>query len=562
MAVGHEEEEEEEELDEAQAPISPLEERGLTGLSCTESAELDLGGELVLCIPEVFCFLAVPIEQRSRARKDNSWCREDQQEVGDSDIDAANMRNVAGPVDTFTEWRPCTLILTEQALRLVRKSPSEAPSVGSSSTSSTKASDEQCFCNMPLVRIVDVASSVCIFGSMLEKEEDQRIRSLSEDLLANTLSGSDSAAEAADMKAASDEAPGQRTPASSVEDGDSAAAKQQDGESAAERRRRLRKTHSKFNKILRRVPQSDLQSMLRHVGPYEFKAGAGVVDRVAEEECVHRCGISEQQQATGDSDRGTSASSGTVVYEKMCSGDGHFDGWCGDVHVADMTSPDCAQLKSFGGMDPGEERLKNGVAIGTFELPPIPLARLPEARLGLPVKNGKKDRRQRYPNTHGGLPLCDYDESNCQPHQLLNTAIPPLPPSSCRLPCRTHREMLSQRAKDNVSFVVESPGTPYPNVVIVWTTSSVSLAKCSGTTRRLQQGTPILLSFVRKEDASSIEDALLHHRARCLDESTGSASTGGDSNSTHASASANREPQPSLERTDAHPAALIRGGPP
>mmetsp|Transcript_18278 Transcript_18278/g.33280 ORF Transcript_18278/g.33280 Transcript_18278/m.33280 type:complete len:641 (-) Transcript_18278:78-2000(-) len=560
--------EETEELDEAQATVSPPEERGLTGLSCTsctESAELDMSGELVLCIPEVFCYLAMPAEQRSRAMKD-SWLRED---LGDADSDVPKVHSAAGAVSSFTEWLPCTLTLTEQALRLVRKSPSEAPSVGSSSTSSTKASDEQCFCTMPLSRIVDVASSVCIFGSMLS-EKERRVRSLSPDLSPNILSGSDSAAEAADVKAASSEEViiGQ-TPASSWEDGETAAARQllQDGESAAERRRRLRKTHSKFNKILRRVPQADLQSMLRHVGPYDFKTGVvGLASRVPEEEVVHgrQSGEStgEHQDGAADSDHGSSATGGTtgekgVQHQELAAALGQLDEWCSvQVHVADMTSPDCAHLKGSQGMDLGKEQLKNGVAIGTFELPPIPLARLPETRLGLPAKNGHKNRTwRRYPNTHGGLPLCDYDESNCQPHQLLNTAIPPLPPSSCRLPCRTHREMHTVRTKNDVSVVVESPGTPYPHVVIVWTTSSASLAKCSGTTRRLQQGTPVLMSFVSKDDAAAAQEALLLHRARCLDETNGNSNAGGDPNSTQVPASQNQEVSPNLDRQTSATAA-------
>lgn len=546
--------EETEELDEAQATVSPPEERGLTGLSCAscaESAELDVSGELVLCIPEVFCYLAMPSERRSGAIKDR-WMREDLRDV---DSDVQKVHSASGTVSSFTEWLPCTLMLTEQALRLVRKSPSEAPSVGSSSTSSTKASDEQFFCTMPLTRIVDVASSVCIFGNMLEKE--RRMRSISPDMSPKTLSGSDGSTEAIDVKATSlEEVVHGQTPTSSW-----------DGENAAERRRRLRKTHSKFNKILRRVPQADLQSMLRHVGPYDFKTGlVGLAARVPEEEFVQRSRpgelAAEHQDGATDSDRGSSATGGTtgekgVQHQELAAALGQLDEWCSvSVHVADMTSPDCAHLKGSQGLDLGKEQLKNGVAIGTFELPPIPLARLPETRLGLPVKNGHKNRTwRRYPNTHGGLPLCDYDESNCQPHQLLNTAIPPLPPSACRLPCRTHREMHTVRTKSDVSVVVESPGTPYPHVVIVWTTSSASLAKCSGTTRRLQQGTPILMSFVSKDDAAAAQEALLLHRARCLDETNGNSNAEGDSHSTQVLASPNQDIWATLERQVSNNAA-------
>merc|ERR1719335_1149798 len=43
------------------------------------------------------------------------------------------------------------------------------------------------------------------------------------------------------------------------------------------------------------------------------------------------------------------------------------------------------------GAEPSIEHLRNGVAVGTFELPPIPLARLPETSLGLPSKPTRGD---------------------------------------------------------------------------------------------------------------------------------------------------------------------------
>lgn len=78
--------------------------------------------------------------------------------------------------------------------------------------------------------------------------------------------------------------------------------------------------------------------------------------------------------------------------------------------------------------------------------------------------------------------------------------------------------MRTQRTSCDVTSAVESRGTPYPHVVIVWATASTSLAKSSGMTRRLQQGTPVIMSFLNKDDAASAYDALLHHRAARLGE--------------------------------------------
>jgi len=415
----------------------------------------------------------------------------------------------------FTEWLPCAMQLTEQVLRLVRKSPSEAPSMSSGTTTSTKAPDDQdqVLCTVPLARIVDVASSVCIFGSMLDQEE--RARRLTGQAPSEHLAG-----------ITEDQA---TCPAAAI------FRQERLAEPTAERHRRLRKTHSKFSKILRKVPQTDLHSMLVKVGPYDFKekpstellgpggrgnccslcGGSGVIVGTApagilRERSHDRCAL---PRASGDVDG--EPDEGATTEPPNAAADDRRPVCC-----------DCASAL-LEGIEPSLEHLRNGVSVGTFELPPIPLARLPETRLGLPAKReptkdprqgGKSQRPRNFHSTHGGRPLCDYDESNCQPHMALDASIPPLPPSACRLPQRTERELRTQRALHEVSLVVESRGTPFPNVIIVWTTSSASLAKSSGHTRRLQQGVPILLSFVREEDAMSAHDSLLKHRAMRLDE--------------------------------------------
>lgn len=106
------------------------------------------------------------------------------------------------------------------------------------------------------------------------------------------------------------------------------------------------------------------------------------------------------------------------------------------------------------------------VALGTFDLPPIPLARLPESSAGLPSTDPQERLQQRMSQRHSsafqrrlrraefalqeaekhwGVPLREYDGSNCPLHEALNPSLPPLPPSHCRLPQRTHRELRTTR---------------------------------------------------------------------------------------------------------------------
>merc|ERR1719265_2317395 len=292
--------------------------------------------------------------------------------------------------------------------------------------------------------------------------------------------------------------------------------------------------------------------MLVKVGPYDFKEDSPAEASAPSRGCSRPAGPPGTCSVCGEKVASKAPLTvGTLSKKALPHGKGLLARSAGDVDAEPGESPlversgspatdsrplvccncQCA-MASCDDLEPGLEHLRNGVAVGTFELPPIPLARLPETKQGLPAKreptkdprqadkSGKSHRPRNFHSTHGGRPLCDYDQSNCQPHTALDASIPPLPPSACRLPQRTERELRTQRALDDVTLVVESRGTPFPNVVIVWTTASASLAKSSGHTRRLQQGTPILLSFVNKEDAKAAYDALLKHRSNRLDEWT------------------------------------------
>uniref|UniRef100_A0A7S2GGJ3 Uncharacterized protein n=1 Tax=Alexandrium andersonii TaxID=327968 RepID=A0A7S2GGJ3_9DINO len=122
--------------------------------------------------------------------------------------------------------------------------------------------------------------------------------------------------------------------------------------------------------------------------------------------------------------------------------------------------------------------------------------------------------------THGGMPIWEYDSSNCHPHQGLGAGMPPLPPAACRLPQRTHREIRSHRPSPELSAILESDKPPSQHVLVIWSGSSASLAVSSGYTRRLQEGVPVLLCFPDESAAAHACDMLLHHRAARLSDWT------------------------------------------
>lgn len=473
--------EDEDELDEARI-LSPQESPASSG----ELLEAELGAT-VLRTSDVFCcFMG-----------DNTLSRPNKPfktGVDKSEFPASGEDSRSGSkTGSSNEWQPCVLIITAQMMCLARKSPSEASTV-----TSVKAGIEQCLCTVSLARVVDVASSVCIFGCRLDQEE--RSRRIPSPALSTPLTGiiEDHATCLGAVGLLDDRlvAP------------------------LAERQHRLRKTASQFHKILRRVPQSDLHSMLVKVGPYDFKekspreASAGNNGNRGR---FSHCPICESVVIAG----------GLGGYCERCSQERTSHEVVSDLgECCTALGQDCADDALWEGAENCLEHLRNGVAVGTFELPPIPFARLPETASGLPAKReaakeprqmNKSNKPRHFHSTHGGRPLCDYDESNCQPHMSLDAAIPPMPPSACRLPASTYHDFQTQAERKNITPAVESSGSPYPNIIIVWTTSSASLAKCSGYTRRLQQGTPILLSFGREEDAKAAYDTLLKYRAQQLE---------------------------------------------
>lgn len=354
------------------------------------------------------------------------------------------------------EWLPCSLSLTEELLRLTPKA--EAPPHASSdlSSTSTKSSDARCLCVVPLAKIVDVASSVCIFGNKLHGQ----------------VPGP--AAEPGAERGAAEEPRGPEVPGLSGED------------LAAPRRDR----RSRLDRLIRRMPREELQCLVRDVGPYDL-----------------------QQVAKSAS---SSASTGPTGQQQLLP----------PADLGGLESEDVAP----------DEGLAMGVAVGAFDLPPIPLARLPQTASGLPAVVKEPGGRRRaaasgkkasvfapstWPYARGPVdprPLSAYDASNCQPEQALGPSIPPLPPSQCRLPSRTHREVRSHRDSEEVTAAVDARGTSFPHVLVVWTTSSVSLARSSGRTRRLQEGVPVLVAFASEVDAVAVRDALLLYRAARLDE--------------------------------------------
>lgn len=322
---------------------------------------------------------------------------------------------------SLESWRPCELTLTEDALQISSKAYDGGSNPLDAGLCPRPSANDLLPCWIELQQIVDVASSVCVFGSVVKELDATPKR--------------------------------KQIPASNVT---------------------MRATESKFANILRTMPQEELRSMLVEVAPYEYKEMAskpGLADGYNDSKAVE---LPKQLL-------------GTLTGTK-------------DIIVED-----------------DEEWLSNGVALGTFELPPIPLARLPETRSGLPKVTNHPGMQgalppKAFPGTFGGMPVGEYDSSNCRPHHHVETSIPPLPPCACRLPQRTHRDLLENVM--STAALLESNETPYAHYIVVWTTASTHLARCSGKTRRLQQGDPVLLSFRRQEEAQAAYNIMLEYRAR------------------------------------------------
>lgn len=168
-----------------------------------------------------------------------------------------------------------------------------------------------------------------------------------------------------------------------------------------------------------------------------------------------------------------------------------------------------------------DEGLAVSVTIGAFDLPPIPLARLPETRSGLPTPRVEQPTSRRKGESkafssaskdfdkYRSRPLATYDASNCQPEQTFAGAIPPLPPSDCRLPQRTHREIRSSRGFSEVSTAADSNGVRYPHVLVLRMSGGAML----GTATQAPQDAPKLcIAFSTLADAEEVRQALQRHR--------------------------------------------------
>lgn len=384
----------------------------------------------------------------------------------------------------YTSWRKCSLCLTADRLHLSEDvSPAPGEHTGD-------LDGDQCLLSMSirLECIVDVSLSVSVFGSV-------------------------------------------------VEGGDIG--------SPVEAPALMRKTKSRFSSVLKHVPQADLKTMLLDIGPKDFReqrscarsvdhgsvgpwhksAWAGTGTKESTGNSVSPSAASTVQQIETAKDQGRfcieAVSGGMVDFSERSTFEGaSCNPSAGIAESITMCQQDKGKHEHClrEGVD---DWLSNGVAVGTFELPPIPLARLPETQPGLaevrtlPGMEGVAPPR-RFPNTYGGMPVGEYDDSNCRPHQHMCTSIPPLPPAGARLPQRTHRELRTQRANE-VAELLGSSTLPCPHITIVWTTPNRSLARSSGHTRMLQQGSPILMAFHEQDDAIATRDTLLECRATQLE---------------------------------------------
>lgn len=307
----------------------------------------------------------------------------------------------------------------------------------------------------------------------------------------------------------------------------------------------MRKTKSRFSSVLKHVPQADLKTMLLDIGPKDFReqrSRARSVDHGGVGPWHKSAWAGTSTQESLGNTLSPSADS-TVQRVGAAKDQGQFCNEAVSGGMVDLSerstfegascnpAPGIAEGAAMCQQDDGKDEhclregvddwLSNGVAVGTFELPPIPLARLPETQPGLaevrtlPGMEGVAPPR-RFPNTYGGMPVGEYDDSNCRPHQHMCTSIPPFPPAGARLPQRTHRELRTQRANE-VAELLGSSTLPCPHITVVWTSPNQSLARSSGRTRMLQQGLPILMAFDQQDDAIATRDMLLECRATQLE---------------------------------------------
>jgi len=159
--------------------------------------------------------------------------------------------------------------------------------------------------------------------------------------------------------------------------------------------------------------------------------------------------------------------------------------------------------------------------VGSLDLPPIPLGRLPHTNGGLPcvapgpgcLGSFHDEVQAKHPYTHCGLPLSDYDSSNVQPQCGLGAGVPPLPPCSGRLPHREIRPMQSRREVGDQ--VAAEAFAPLQYVVTLWL-KNVSAAISSGLAQRLRTGDPLMICFRTHSQAKQFRDTVMETRKEVL----------------------------------------------
>eukprot|EP00440_Ansanella_granifera_P035918 gb/GFBE01038963.1/.p1 GENE.gb/GFBE01038963.1/~~gb/GFBE01038963.1/.p1 ORF type:complete len:389 (+),score=54.82 gb/GFBE01038963.1/:1-1167(+) len=163
---------------------------------------------------------------------------------------------------------------------------------------------------------------------------------------------------------------------------------------------------------------------------------------------------------------------------------------------------------------------ENGVL---WEIPPIPFGQLPPSEPGLPSR-WRLPAKVPTGRWLAGQPLADFDRSNAQPQQLLSMAIPPLLPSTARLPRpppesrqlpedRTFSESELWVNRTLESVPSESAGRA-PHALVVWASSSAEVARSSGRACRLRgEGAPTVLLFADEATACRVREEMLRCRA-------------------------------------------------
>lgn len=156
-----------------------------------------------------------------------------------------------------------------------------------------------------------------------------------------------------------------------------------------------------------------------------------------------------------------------------------------------------------------------------WDLPPIPFGQLPATEPGL---------RKRWclpPKVPAGRwlqvqPLAEFDSSNAQPHHLLCMSIPPLHPSSARLPPSARRvSSVAPGASEAEAWVWRTLDSASADgkgfCLMVWTASSIEVARSSGRACRLRgEGTPTVLRFAEEATAVKVREEMLRYRAQKL----------------------------------------------